>query len=146
MDAIELRLTPGQVGSFEFRSVLILINGHDLKDLAKVVESPHALAEGDQSLAGSYAPLATYQFDHDPNHFLGTPVATWFEDGDTVLMGCECGEWGCWPLTAQIDVGPETVRWSGFRNGHRDWDLSGLGPFEFDKVQYDDAMAVVRHR
>jgi hypothetical protein len=146
MDAIELRLESGRVGAHEFQNVLILINGHPLKDLARAVEAHYAQAEGNPTLAGSYAPLATYQFDHDRNHFLGTPVATWFEDGDTVLMGCECGEWGCWPLTAIIHVGPETVRWSGFRTGHRDWDLSDLGPFEFDRHDYETATAVLEPR
>ncbi|MCW2787659.1 MAG: hypothetical protein JWP74_4176 [Marmoricola sp.] len=118
----------------------ILINGVELKDWARTVEEPHALAEGNQRLAGSYSPLATYQFNDDLNHFLGHPVAAWFDDGDTVLLGCECGEWGCWPLTTLVEVNAETVRWHGFRNGHRDWDLSGLGPFRFSRDQYESAL------
>jgi hypothetical protein len=67
-------------------------------------------------------------------------VLSWFEDGDTVLLGCECGEWGCWPLTARVEIGDGVVRWTGFRQGHRDWDLSALGPFEFELEQYMTAL------
>lgn len=57
-----------------------------------------------------------------------------------MLLGCQCGEWGCWPLTARIEVTDEVVRWSGFRTGHRDWDLAALGPFEFDRARYERAI------
>lgn len=56
-------------------------------------------------------------------------MASWFEDGDTVLRCCECGEWGCWPLTTTVTVTDTEVFWHGFRNGHRPWDLRALGPF-----------------
>ncbi len=74
-------------------------------------------------------------------HFLGEPMASWFEDGDTVLMGCSCGEWDCWPLTARVLAGGDVVRWTNFRTGHRDWDLSALGPFEFARLQYEAALS-----
>jgi hypothetical protein len=121
----------------------ILINGERLQDLARVVEMPHAAAENNPKLAGDYVPLALSDIDSDRNHFLGHPVATWFEDGDTVLMGCACGDWGCWPLTVRVDVNESTVRWHDFRNGHREWDLSALGPFVFDRLEYEAALAAV---
>ena len=58
-----------------------------------------------------------------------------------MLLGCGCGEWGCWPLTAVVEVDDEQVRWSEFRNGHRDWDLRGLGPFVFERSQYVAALS-----
>jgi len=36
------------------------------------------------------------------------------------------------------------VRWSNFRTGHRDWDLGGLGPFEFERSQYEAALSSMR--
>lgn len=117
-------------------TISIRVNGRDLRDLAAEVERPYAAADGDPGLAGSYEGLHVWAIDGAVDHFLGEPRASWFEDGDTVLLGCTCGEWGCWPLVADITVGGAGVTWTRFRNGHRDWDLSALGPFEFDRVEY----------
>lgn len=58
------------------------------------------------------------------------------------LLGCECGEGGCWPLEAMVTVTDHVVTWSGFRQPHRRaWTYDGLGPFTFDRVQYDTAAA-----
>jgi hypothetical protein len=126
-----------------FTGVALLVNGRPLEELARVVERPYAVAENQPDLAGDYEPLALADIGSDRTHFLGQPVATWFEDGDTVLMGCPCGEWACWPLTVRVEVTEQTVRWHGFRTGHRDWDLSGLGPFVFDRPQYEAALEVI---
>lgn len=97
-------------------------------------------AEGNESLAGSYSPLTLADIRGDSQHFLGRPKASWFEDGDTVLLGCDCGEWGCWPLTTMVAVTPSLVVWSNFRHGHRTWDLSALGPFHFDRTAYESSL------
>ena len=110
------------------------VNGRPLADLAAEVERAY-----DWSLAGAYGGLPPYVV-RSIHHYLGRPRATWFEDGDTVLLGCDCGEWGCWPLTAKVLVMHDTVRWSGFRTGHRDWDLGDLGPFEFARDDYERAL------
>lgn len=49
----------------------------------------------------------------------------------TVLLGCECGEPGCWPLMARVEVGAEQVAWSDFEQPHRrdNWAYAGFGPF-----------------
>ncbi len=123
--------------------VRILVNEERLEDLARVVELPHAKAEGNPRLAGDYEPLELGDIASDRKHFLGEPVATWFGDGDTVLMGCGCGAWGCWPLTVRVDVDASSIRWHDFRNGHRDWNLDTLGPFLFDRQQYEAALEPV---
>ena len=66
------------------------------------------------------------------------------EDGAAVLLGCTCGEWGRWPLTADVVVTPHQVVWRRFRHGHRAWDLSALGPFVFDREDDERALAAVR--
>ncbi len=139
-DMVEVRGGP----THPFDGVAISVNGRRLEDLARTVELPYAVAEDHPDLAGSYEPLAPADFCSDPAHFLGRPRASWFEDGDTVLLGCPCGDWGCWPLTVRVDVTPETVRWHDFRTGHRDWDLSGLGPFVFDRREYEAALRAIR--
>jgi hypothetical protein len=126
-----------------FDGVAIVVNDKRLEDFARIIEMPHAVAEDKPDLAGDYHPLALSDINSDPSHFLGHPVATWFEDGDTVLMGCPCGEWACWPLTVRVEVTDVTVRWHDFRTGHRDWDLSGLGPFVFDRPDYEAALRAI---
>lgn len=125
----------------------VLVNGVPLAEHARVVEEPFARREQDRrsrrkglpSLAGSYACLTA---SVSAAHYLGKPEASWFDDGDTVLLGCDCGEWGCWPLTATVTVTPDRVTWSGFRTGHRDWDLGALGPFAFSRAQYERAVGL----
>jgi hypothetical protein len=109
-------------------------------DLVRPVERPYAKAEGNRSLAGSYAGLVVGP-GLPATHDLGEPVETWFGDGDTVLLGCECGESGCWPLTARVTVTDTTVTWLEFCTGHRDWDLSAVGPFTFDRRAYEVTLA-----
>lgn len=121
--------------------IRIEVNGRPLQELARDVEHVHAEAEGKPNLAGDYGGLSPLQIHGSARHFLGAPEAAWFEDGDTVLMGCTCGEWGCWPLTAEVHVSDDVVRWTNFRTGHRDWDLGDLGPFEFERSQYQAALS-----
>lgn len=120
--------------------VIISINETSLIDLARTAEQPWADREGKPDLAGSYMGLGPWAIGGSSIHFLGNPHAVWFDDGDTVLLGCDCGEWGCWPLVAHIGVTHTQVAWSRFRQGHRDWDLSALGPFVFARVEYEEAL------
>ncbi len=73
-------------------------------------------------------------------HYLG---ASQKRPGSKVpLLGCECGEWGCWPLLATIRATDEYVQWSEFEQPHRrDRDYSGFGPFVFERNQYEDALS-----
>lgn len=119
--------------------IVVRVNGELLQDLARVVERPRADAEGHPDLAGSYAGLDPRIVE--PDHFLSRPTEQWFEDRDTVLLDCECGFPGCWPLASIVTVEPTSVTWSGFLNGRRGWDLGALGPFVFDRRQYESALS-----
>ena len=118
------------------------IDGVDLRDLVRPVELPFAEEEGSPGLAGSYAGIGADADTRWPGrHYLDAPTDQWFEDGDTRVLACGgCGESGCWDLTARVEVDEDAVTWSGFRMGHRDWDLRALGPFQFDRKQYEDAL------
>jgi hypothetical protein len=146
MDEVVFGREPVTDGSWSTWYLTIRVNGRPLEELARVVEQPFATDEGNPQLAGSYQPLTLWQIDGEKKHFLNQPQASWFDDGDTVLMGCTCGDWGCWPLTAQVAVDATHVVWSHFRTGHRDWDLSALGPFDFDREQYDEALMAITPR
>jgi hypothetical protein len=63
-----------------------------------------------------------------------------------MLLGCHCGIPDCWPLTARVSLTENIVCWSHFQNWHRvkgcfsEWDHTALGPFVFDRQQYETAV------
>lgn len=66
----------------------------------------------------------------------------WPAPGHLWLLGCDCGEAGCWPLAAEVHARPGQVTWSRFGQPHRpDWSYDGFGPFTFDADQYAAAVA-----
>lgn len=59
----------------------------------------------------------------------------------TPVLGCRCGDWGCWPLMARITVTDDLVIWDAFEQPHRPArDYTAFGPFQFDRHHYDDAV------
>jgi len=140
VDVIAFRVEEEEVADGSCPVVNVYVNGTNLRDLAGVIELPFAEAEGDSDLAGDYAGLSSELVRPGARHFIGHPAVTWFGDGDTIVLGCTCGEAECWPLTARVQVGDVTVSWTDFRTGHRPWDLSRLGPFTFNREQYEQAL------
>ncbi|WP_261574177.1 hypothetical protein [Frankia gtarii] len=112
MDTVEFRIESAAFPTGTDTAVEPWVNGVPLRDLARAIELPFAEAEGSPNLAGGYAGLSTDRDVRWPSrHFLGEPRISWFGDGDTVLLGCRCGDPGCWPLTSNIVITPETVGW-----------------------------------
>lgn len=139
MSAIEFRLQVEDVGDDDAVTVTPYIAGESLVELARRVEAGPAAAGGEPDLAGDYAGLVVG--DHPWREwYSGQHPQVWFGDGDSCVLGCTCGTTGCWPLTAVITIGDRDVVWANFRTGHRSWDLSGLGPFRFDRAAYDHAL------
>lgn len=116
------------------------LGGVPLPDLVRLAEHSFARREGNPDLAGRYAGLVGDAVRWPSRHYLGVPSFSWFGDGDTVLLGCVCSDWGCWPFTAIVAVAEDTVTWSGYRTGHRDWDYGGLRDITFDRIQYEEAL------
>ena len=63
--------------------------------------------------------------------------------GAPVVLGCECPEWGCWSFRARIELTDDLVRWAAFEGPKTDRDYSDLGPFVFDRREYENAVADV---
>ena len=62
--------------------------------------------------------------------------------GEIYALFCECGEAGCWPLITHVQADDQVVVWDRFAQPHRPKrDYTGFGPFEFDRAQYDEAVA-----
>jgi hypothetical protein len=138
MNRIEFRVEPEELDSGPADVLNMYVDGSRLQDLIRPYEQPFADAEGHPSLAGQYVGLVHPGVPAE--HYIDKPVATWFGDGDTILLGCNCGDAGCWPLTAYVRVGRHRVVWRNFRTGHRKWDLSEFGPFEFDRSKYEASL------
>jgi hypothetical protein len=97
--------------------------------------------------AGGYAGLVPghYRFGPLNCHFLADSdefdLAADWEIPDVYLLGCTCGEVGCWPLTSTITKSANTVTWSDFGQPHRPNRLyTAFGPFHFEFTQYEAAV------
>ncbi|MCX4764180.1 hypothetical protein OG562_25120 [Streptomyces sp. NBC_01275] len=78
--------------------------------------------------------LGVAEFEDRPDHFLASATAV-------PVLGCTCGVWECWPLTADITPTPATITWSSFRQPHRaQWGELPIGPFVFDRTAYEAAL------
>ena len=66
----------------------------------------------------------------------------WVRLAGIYVLGCECGEVGCWPLVCRVTVEGESVTWDRFRQPHRpERNYSEFGPFVFNLGQYQEAIA-----
>jgi hypothetical protein len=95
--------------------------------------------------AGGYSGIVPKWFDYGPldKYFLGDfgQDSYWAKLGAEYILGCECGEVGCWPLQCKIRVVGDDVVWDEFRQPHRPArDYSHFGPFVFEGAQYRDAL------
>src|SRR5205807_6156370 len=100
MDTINLVLET--VGAEATGAVVIYINGHNLVDLVREVELPFAAQEGHPDIAGKYVGLPAAHLLLPSRHLLGHPAPLYESRGKTQVLGCECGEAGCWPLFVRI--------------------------------------------
>ena len=90
---------------------------------------------------GAYGGLvpAFYRFGAMDRHFRGGSTESF--GPHTPVLGCACGEWGCWPLTCRIGVTDEVVTWDRFGQPHRPArDYTRFGPFRFAREVYEDAL------
>jgi hypothetical protein len=98
---------------------------------------------------GGYGGLIPESFNFGPldRHFLGDfePNSYFAKMGGVYLLGCNCGEVGCWPLSAHIETEGESAKWTTFQQPHRPQrDYSAFGPFIFDADLYRRTVAALR--
>ncbi len=138
---IQFRIQTEELGRGELLTVTPYIDEVSLVELTRRVEASAAAVHGEAKLAGNYAGLVVDGHSHDwTGWYRNDHPQTWFNDGDSCLLGCRCGDTGCWPLTTRISLDERQVTWSHFRTGHRSWNLSALGPFTFNRRDYDHAL------
>ena len=116
--------------------IVLSIDGTPLAELVAEYEEEIAA-----DVVGGYRGIIPERVSCHPlsAYFLGQPESQyWRSIGKIALLGCQCGESGCWPLYATVSVGRRVVQWSDFEQPHRrDRDYSGFGPFVFNRRQYE---------
>jgi hypothetical protein len=122
------------------RIVTPLIDGQSLCDKVAAFET----VRGYTDPAGGYGGLIPERMNYGPlsDYFLGrgTSVAR-DADGAQYLLGCACGEAGCWPLMGTITAQETCYTWSAFHNPFRPArDYTALGPFVFERLGYEAAV------
>jgi hypothetical protein len=129
-------------GTRLWQHVHLVVNGEDLLSLVTTAEEPHARLNPERRQAGGYLGLPPTWVLPPSRHFMGEPEnEDLFEDGKTFLLGCNCGVPECSPLTARVTLTDNTVTWSDFGNPYfPSWTLDQLGPFIFDRAQYESAL------
>jgi hypothetical protein len=94
--------------------------------------------------SGGYAGIipAHFNFGDLTRYYEAREDRQWSKPQHAWVLGCDCGEVGCWPLTVRITVTADDVIWSDFSQDHRPkWDYTGFGPFAFKRQQYVSAVA-----
>lgn len=139
-----------------YRQVHIAINGQPLLELVRAAEEPWARAEYLERLPELEDP-EEFQFEPGDYHYLsaarllapsrellGEPRDPGFvlEPNDprrtkATVLGCTCGITQCWFLQVKVEMLPEVVVWSDFGQFHRPHWRYDLGPFTFDRRQYE---------
>lgn len=121
----------------------VFVNGRNLRELAREVESPYAAREGKAGLAGSYSGLPPKAVFLPSCRLLGEPETYYDHDGlgRLAVLGCVCGVVGCWPLLVEIWVLEDRVIWRNFKQPHRSaWRHDRMGSFVFDLFRYLDEL------
>lgn len=121
--------------------VVPVVDGEELADLIHAFEKRQGWRPGGVSYAGLVP--TSFRFGPLRIHFLAAGGA--FKVRQKVpLLGCECGEWGCWPLLASVTVDDDAVLWSAFEQPYRpERDYGGFGPFTFDRQEYEGELAAL---
>jgi hypothetical protein len=115
------------------------VDGVLLTALAEQFECSHGMIDP----AGGYGGIIREFFGPFDRYFFGKSETPDFPDAPTCIyvLGCECGEVGCWPLTCLVDAGDSEITWHSFEQPHRPArDYSSFGPFVFELEQYKEAL------
>ncbi len=141
MNQIRFHLTNNQ----EQLSFEIFVDNQPFVELMRLHEQPWAEAEGQPQLAGQYTTLPLLWRYALAKHYLGDSTIVAEDDEKIALLICSvCGETGCWPLLARVQVNGDTIVWSDFEQPHRSqWRYDSLGPFVFDQAQYEAALSEI---
>jgi len=164
VDRFEVTLYPSLAACLPerrpYRQARIAINGQPLIELVRVAEEPWARAEYQERLPefdnpeefrfepGDYHYLTAARLllpsrelldrPRDPGFVLGPDNPC---RGKATVLGCTCGIVECWFVQVRVQLLAEVVIWSDFGQFHRPLWQYDLGPFTFDRRQYEAQLA-----
>lgn len=164
MDRLKVTLIPRfeDCQQAKYRQAQISINDVPLIELVRTAEEPWVRAEYEERRQEFENPA---EFTLKPGAYMYLPAdlvllpcrnlldqpGSWFElkpddpeRGKAALLGCDCGDIGCWLFQVRAQLQPDVVAWSDFGQFHRpEWRLD-LGPFVFDRRQYEAELTYYR--
>ncbi|WP_233604480.1 hypothetical protein [Micromonospora sp. HM5-17] len=136
---VRFEIRPWGNGPDPARELLPYVDTVSLVDLVSAFER----AAG-YDVPGQYAGIVLdyFNFGDLTSYLTGRPDSGyWARKGAIALLGCDCGEVGCWPLEAQVITAGDVVTWRGFAQPHRpERDYGDFGPFVFRRNQYERAV------
>jgi hypothetical protein len=121
----------------------IRLNGSRLQEMVRAVEASQATGSAKESTPGAYMGLPPQPDTFPIRRLLGEPIVHTSSGVSrrTTLLRCTCGDIGCWPLQADVEVSDHTVTWSSFISAKEEWDLGSIGSFVFDRDQYEQSLS-----
>ncbi|RFA09350.1 hypothetical protein B7R54_08980 [Subtercola boreus] len=124
--------------------VLAVVDGRPFSEIVMEFEASRGWDP-----AGGYGGLfpGVFRLGTAIEYWLGVGLTGFGSTGGRVwVLGCECGELGCWPFGVTIVTTPDTVTWQSFEQPfRRERDYSALPPFIFDRAEYVAAVTTVAH-
>ena len=124
-------------------AVNVFVNGRNLADILRG-RGAHRRGRGPHDLAGSYAGLPPDDIFLPSPHLLDEPTTYYDHDspeGKIAILGCVCGEPGCWYFRVKVTPRDDVIIWSGFEQPHRAWRYDEMRPFVFDQAHYLSALS-----
>lgn len=126
-------------------TVTPVVDGTPLSELIECFEREQGFEP-----AGGYGGIIPDLFDFGPldRYFLGESESEYFShDRACYLLGCQCGEVGCWPLSARISKTETEIVWDRFAQEHRlHRDYSHFGPLRFEIMRYSTTIVELKSR
>lgn len=146
MDEISFRVRTSKIEDYQV--VDIYLNGWNLIDLVYPIEYPLALAEGVTSMAATYEGLPPLLVLPPNQHFWGQAAHPDYQLAPQRIVLLESGKTGvpgAWSLACDVRVTGEYIFWVNIHKPQRPaWDYSSLGSFQFDLVQFRDALRKIK--
>ena len=92
-------------------AVNILVNHRNLVDILREVELPFRVQEGRPHFASKYVGLPPQDIFLPSPRLLDEPATFYDHDypGKIAVLGCGCGDVGCWPLLVEISLRDDVV-------------------------------------
>ncbi|WP_307760990.1 hypothetical protein [uncultured Phascolarctobacterium sp.] len=140
MNTLSFRLDRFEFGADSKPSFVtrIFIDGKDFLDMIVDYEKEFLAIGNEKGAEGGFVPIYISELYNNLTKHCYNPVFDW----EANIFGCVCGVTECEPFTIRVDEGRRVVVWYDFSRAFRgDWTYRNLGPYVFEKEQYDDAIA-----